>query len=65
MTLKKLKLAAISQEFSDAEVEQFFLDLELSGAETIDEAFAILQRYRPEVLKKIALKHLSGPKLSD
>lgn len=65
MTLEKLKLAAISQEFSDAEVEEAFLDLSFSRPEELEEAFMLLNQHRPRLLDAIALKHLSGPRLSN
>jgi hypothetical protein len=57
--LEKLRFVAVNRKFSNKQVEQVFLNLQVENEEEIKEAFAILQRYRPKLLKKM-IKDLEG-----
>lgn len=49
----RLKLAILSSEFLDAEVERLFLDCEVESLEDIEEVTGALARHRPSVVKKL------------
>ena len=56
MTIQELKLAALDLEMNDAQVEQLFLNTQVTSEEDIKEAMAILQRYRPHLAEKLSAK---------
>ncbi len=53
--LEKFKLAALSPEITDQQVEEMFLNLSVTSEEEIGEAFDILSKYRPAILQKYKL----------
>jgi len=56
--LERLKLAAVSSEFSDQEVEQIFLNLQINNEDDITGAINILDKHRPKVIKSIVEKRI-------
>ncbi|MDP3726519.1 MAG: hypothetical protein Q8R36_04975 [bacterium] len=58
MTLQDFKLAVLAlNDFSDAEVENLFLDLEIKSKDDIGEAVGIMGVHRPELLEKLNQKY--------
>lgn len=56
MTVQEFKLAALDLEITDAEVEKLFLKTQVVSEEDIQEALAILQRYRPNLVNTLSAK---------
>lgn len=59
-SLERLKLAAASEEFSDREIEQIFLNISVNNKEELDEIVNLLAQYRPEVAQSILKRFLSN-----
>lgn len=51
--MQEFKLAAISQEVSEAVVLDLFLRLEISSEDDIMEACGILRTYRPDMFRRL------------
>jgi hypothetical protein len=59
MNIQQFKLAVLSLgDFSDAEVEKFFLNLEVNSEDDIREAIGILSIHRPKLLESLTAKYL-------
>jgi len=54
VTVEIFRLSAVSlNEFTDSQVKNLFLSLEVNSVEDIHQAISILKKHRPELLKEI------------
>lgn len=59
MTVEKFKLAVLAlDDFSDAEIEKLFLNLEITCENDISEAVGITSLHRPELVKNLTAKYI-------
>lgn len=59
MDVTRFKLAVLSlDDFSDAEIEKLFLNLEVASEDDIREVVGIISVHRPKLLENLTAKHL-------
>ena len=59
MDMTRFKLAVLSLDnFSDAEIEKTFLNLEVASEDDIREAVGIISVHRPKLLENLTTKYL-------
>ena len=59
MSIADFKLAVLSLEFSDREIEQLFLKIKIKSERVIEELVEILGVHRPQLLKRLTSKYCS------
>ncbi len=65
MTIEEFKLAAVSTDFSDAEVKKLLKEVKITDKKDVHELVTLLRKHRPQIyqeLDRAYAAHRSRPK---